>query len=53
MHVGGVNVCLGDGSVRFVSNSIHIQDLASIFITPRGRDHWLGFLIDPSFSGDC
>lgn len=25
-HVGGVNVLLGDGSVRFVSNNIHVGD---------------------------
>ena len=23
-HTGGVNVCLGDGSVRFVSNTVNL-----------------------------
>jgi prepilin-type processing-associated H-X9-DG protein len=28
-HSGGMNVCLGDGSVRFVSTSIPVADQSS------------------------
>ncbi|MFO0935517.1 MAG: DUF1559 domain-containing protein [Gemmataceae bacterium] len=36
-HTGGVNVCLGDGSVRFLANSTSLQTMAALLTARYGE----------------
>ncbi|HAW30911.1 MAG TPA: prepilin-type cleavage/methylation domain-containing protein, partial [Planctomycetaceae bacterium] len=40
LHIGGANVLLCDGSVRFVSENVHLQTLRDLF--GRADGHVLG-----------
>ena len=42
LHTGGVNVCLGDGSVRFISNTISQPVWANLGSTEDGQTFSLG-----------
>ena len=44
-HPGGVNVLFGDGSVKFIKNSVSLRDLAGPGHAERRRGHFRGRLL--------
>ena len=41
-HPGGVNVCMADGSVRFVKDSVNMAPWRALGTKARRRDHQRG-----------